>query len=133
MKKIFILSAIVLIGYFQSKAQNILTTPLTWSVTQLTDLNTNATQSYQCTFQTNGTQTIQWVQKKLTTGLEITSTSGTWSDVSAYGKMVFNITADGETGSITFEKDETGTSITIDLSQSGQTRLRQRYMVTNVQ
>jgi hypothetical protein len=65
--------------------------------------------------------------------LEITGTSGAWGDLNADGKVVFNVAADGETGSITFEKDATGIFITLDLSQSGQARLRQRYMVSNVQ
>lgn len=133
MKKIYILITTVLISYFQLKAQNVLVTPLTWTVSQLTDLNNNKTMAYQCTFQTNGTQSIQWVQKKMTSQLEVTRISGTWPEVNTDGIVVFDISVEGETGTLTFAKDSEGTSITIDLSQSGQTRLRHRYMVTKLQ
>ncbi|MBI1767621.1 MAG: hypothetical protein HYR67_04530 [Bacteroidetes bacterium] len=131
MKKLLLFTVLSAM-FLTSQAQNILTTPLSWSVTQLNDLNTNATMAYQCTFKTYGTQSMQWVQKKATTTLEVTSTSGTWTNVNANGKMVFKISAEGETGSLTFEKSAVGTYITIDLSQSGQTRLRQSYTVGSI-
>jgi hypothetical protein len=132
MKKILII-IIVMIGYFQSKAQNVLTTPLTWSVTELNDLNTNKIASYMCSFKTSGTTEILWVQKNnYTRKLEVQQTTGTWMDVSAEGQVVYSISEDSDTGTLTFERTSSGIYITLDLSQGTQPRLRQKYSVVQV-
>ncbi len=134
MKKIASLAMFMIASHFTLLGQNISTTPLAWTVSQMRDLNSNKDQTnYSCTFLTNGTAAIQWVQKNdFTTTLAVSSISGTWTNVQQPGKAVFNITADSETGTITFERTATDTSISLDLSQGTGTRLRLKYIVSQV-
>ena len=118
---------------FASQAQDILTTQLIWSVTQLTDLNTSKSASYTCSFKTNGTQQILWVQKNnYIRTLEVQQTMGTWTNVSRTGQVTYSIAEDSDTGTLTFERTSTGIFITLDLSQGTEPHLRQRFSVDQV-
>ena len=116
------------------QAQDIATTSLTWKVNQLKDLNTTASMPYMCSFNTGGGNQIEWLQKNnFNTTLTVTGTTGTWANVSATGEKVYSISIDGEPGKLTFEKDATGTYITLDLSQGGGKHLKHRYTVAKVE
>src|SRR5579859_7048515 len=105
MKKLFFLAVLTTMAP-ALKAQDISSSSLAWNVSQLNDLNTNATTAYQCTFKTNGGDTITWVQKgNYTTSINVTATTGVWTDVSTIGKVVYSVSLEGEPGTITFERD----------------------------
>ena len=133
MKKILIL-ILFFVGTDKLIAQNIATTPLIWTVTQLKDLNTNTETSYQCTFSTHGNQTIIWAQKNGTynTNIEVQAVSGSWNNVATVGSVTYTITMEGDSGTLQFEKTTSGTYITIDLVQPGSKNLRHRYTVSQV-
>jgi len=114
--------------------QDVRSTGLRWTVSGLNDLRSAKSDLYSCVFETNGTRSISWKQKNglYITTLNITSVEGTWSDFKANGSIIYNITVEGQSGSLTFEKDDSGMKITIDLSQPSGTRLRHRYSVVNI-
>ena len=133
MKKLFLLTVLMTTALVVLRAQDISTSSLSWTVTQLTDLNTNITAPYTCTFKTGGTAEILWVQKNnYTRKLEVQHVTGTWTDVSAPGQAVYSIAEDGDTGTVTFERTSSGIYITLNLSQGAQPRLRQKYSVAQV-
>ena len=116
------------------QAQDIRTTKLVWTVTALSDINTNKNSAYTCVFETNGQQAIAWKQKNgaYNTSFAVTQLTGTWANVQADGQVVYDITLDGETGTLTFARNATGIFITLDLSQAGGSRLKHRYTVGQV-
>ena len=113
-------------------AQNMSTQKLNWSVNQLLDLNTNKSSGYNCTFATKGNDAISWTQKSYVTSLTVTGTSGTWTDVSKTGKVIYQVNWEGSAGTLTFERDTTGLWITIDIDQGSGSRLKQRFTVAQV-
>lgn len=116
-----------------AKAQDIMKTKLTWKVGQLTDLNTNKNQVYQCSFITNGNQPIEWVQKNnYVRTLTVTRTSGTWTDVKNQGKVVFEVVEEGEVGTLTVERSTVGLSIKMERQQGQLSKLNQRFLVNSV-
>jgi len=121
-------------GCLAAIAQNPQTTHLHWSVTQLTDLNTNKPQSYTCSFETNGLQPINWIQKSgaFITLLSVEATSGSWTDINNPGVLTYSIQTDDSSGTLTFERSGSGYNITIDLSLPGGQRLHNRYTVSSV-
>jgi hypothetical protein len=103
-----------------SLAQNIGNARLRWSAAGMEDVSTGATVgSYTCTFETHGTRTAYWRQKNgsYATALTVKGMEGTWADVTAEGKATFHIVADGQTGTLVFEKGASGTFATLRLAQ----------------
>lgn len=127
------IAALFVSAALASQAQNA-STKLSWQVQGLTDLNTNKMEStYACTFATNGSAPLQWLQKgNYTTTLTVQSINGTWADVKLAGKIVFNIGIDSESGTLTFERTPTELTATLDLSQSSRPRLKMKYTITQV-
>jgi len=129
-KIIFFLFSVCL--FTSTMAQNMATDSITWNVVQLRDLTSNATVNYQCQFKTHATQPIYWIQDDWVTPLTIQSVSGSWINVQVNGKITFQITTDGESGSLVFERTASGVTISIDLSQAGTSRLRHQYLVDQI-
>jgi VCBS repeat-containing protein len=127
------ISACFVLATLASQAQNANTTT-NWQVQGLTDLNTNKVDgNYQCTFITNGSAPVQWLQKgDYTTSFTVQSINGTWADVKVVGKIVFNISLDTEGGTLTFERTPSNLTTTLDLSQGSGPRLKMKYTITQV-
>lgn len=112
--------------------QNIATDTLTWQVIQLHDMNSNAIVNYQCQFKTNGSSTIQWVQDDLTSDIAVTAQTGTWTNITNNGKVTYQITVEGNSGTLAFERTAEGVTISIDISQESGGRLKHIYKVEQV-
>jgi hypothetical protein len=134
MKKITTLAICLLAAVPLLPAQDVSTAPLVWSVNQLKDLNTQKEQgTYTCTFATHGTAPLQWVQQNnYITTFTVKKISGSWTNVQQPGRAVFEIAADTETGTLTFERTATGLTATLDLSQGTRPRLKMSYSVAQV-
>ena len=106
---------------------------LTWKVDKLTDLKTNNSFDYSCTFQTMGNKDITWVQGKGTVinTLQVSKTEGTWADVSQPGSITYSITLGEKSGIIRFERNADGLSVTVDFSSTN--GLIHNYHVTTIQ
>jgi hypothetical protein len=101
-----------------TQAQNILSDKIQWNTSTLTDLNHNKTESSTtCQFVTSGNQ-INWVQGSgsYIVSFTMTGTSGAWSDLTKPGSVNFSVISGALTGTITFSKDTSGTSIKLVLS-----------------
>lgn len=115
-----------------AQAQDITKENMQWEVTQLKDLHSGESMEYQCTFNTYGAKRITWVQKgNYIIEFEVKRVSGKWKDIDALGTVVYNVSADGDEGTITFEKDRSGTTISMDLSQEANARLQHLFKVSN--
>lgn len=117
------------------EAQNIRSARLIWSVSHLHDLNTPDTVTYQCTFETYGEGAIQWKQKggAFVMTFQVTSVSGQWSDVAQPGQVTYGIMAEGEGGTLRFEKNASGTFIILTFDASGASPpVHHRYVVSQI-
>ena len=131
MKYLIAIAALISI---QGYSQDIKSSSITWTVNQLNDLSTGKSISYWCLFKTSSGQSIVWEQNKgYTINFDVVSTTGSWTNVSTTGKLTYNVTSDGDDGTIIFEKDQTGVYITLDWAQGSGDRLRRKYTVTNVE
>lgn len=110
-------------------AQDISKAPLTWSVNKLNDLNSQATVPYSCTFQTNGMDPIVWDQSSEDFTLTINRIDGNWNNIKVSGAIVYHVNLDGTTGTLKFERSNSGTFITLELPQE---RIKHRYSVLRV-
>jgi hypothetical protein len=115
-------------------AQDIASAPLVWQVDQMTDLKTNESFAYQCTFQTNGKQPIQWFQKNktITTMLNIVSQSGAWTNITSVGNSTYQISQGDLSGTALFERTASGIFITIDLTAGNPKAMKTRFRVTTI-
>ncbi|MCZ8070291.1 MAG: hypothetical protein O9311_08045 [Cytophagales bacterium] len=114
-------------------AQDIRTAHLKWTVAGMHDVDNNTfVPSYTCTFETNGTGATYWKQKNgsYSTKYTVQNITGTWADVATDGIATFNVIADGESGTLKFEKNSNGTRITLDLSQPDGSRNVYTFTVT---
>jgi hypothetical protein len=87
-------------------AQNIETQTLTWQIAQVQDVNTGESQSSENeTLVSYGSQKVEW---KDATGIKhtyiVNKTSGTWSNTSQSGSMIYQVDSGDKSGTITFER-----------------------------
>ncbi len=132
MKTLIIISLLIIPVTLLS--QDIKTTNLAWSVSGLNDLRTSKSENYACTFETRGAGDILWKQRggSYLTTLRVSSVDGDWTDVKNPGQVVYRISVDGQTGTLTFERNDSGLFVTLDLSQSRSERMRHRLSVGQV-
>jgi len=114
--------------------QNIAAVNLEWAADHTTDLRTDASASFSCTFITNGTEGVTWLQKngEISTAFSVTGTEGTWTNVASQGTFTYQLTRDGKSGFMTVEKNGEGTFITLDFSESGAFAIKRRFRIASV-
>lgn len=116
---------------YQVQAQNIRTTNLNWTATQMADGSN--TISNASVFQTTPT-TIIWVQNRnYVRQFDITATNGTWNNVNANGKISFSITDGDDTGNMIFQRTSSGVTVSLDLSQGTSQRLVRKFTIGTIQ
>lgn len=114
-------------------AQDISTSNLNWKVDSLVDLSTNEGFEYACTFETSGQGNISWNQKGgFTSTLNVNSQEGTWTNVQANGSVVYSVTYEEETGTIRFERTDSGWRIKLLLGPPNLPSLKHEYIVSVV-
>lgn len=116
-----------------SFAQDIGTSHIRWAVVGMEDVDNNKqVPAYTCTFETNGSNAAYWRQKNGTysTKFTVQRIDGTWANIANEGQATFSITADGQTGTLLFEKNSKGTFITLDLSQPDGSRNVYKFTAT---
>lgn len=125
---------LVLIFSLPTFSQDITQTGLIWKVNSLIDQQSGQSIAYGCTFQTNGTGDISWVQKNqsFTSILSVVGYTGTWANIEIPGRLMFQIQSEGESGTLEFVKNIDGTFIKLDLSQGNTTRMRYDFKVVEV-
>ena len=130
MKRIFISILLCLLAD-GLQAQDMNSSKLSWVVTQLNDEKTQMATSYNCVFETDGKQNIFWKQGSgsYTVTMIVTRVNGSWPDIKAIGKVEYEISMEGETGTLTFERLTAGVFITLDL---GGSNFHHKYSVSQV-
>lgn len=113
-------------------AQDIRTTPITWTVNQLTDLTSNEVVNYSCVFVTQGTAPIKWDQQSEDVTLMVERLNGEWNNIETPGKVTFDVILDGARGTLQVQRTGQGIFITLEFKQSGGKGLRHRYTVATV-
>lgn len=134
MKKNSLLPLLCLIALFEASGQSTAAKRLSWNVNKLEDLNTNKNSDYKCTFVTNGFTDIKWSQGNgdYITQFEVKDITGSWSDVSATGKVVCQVKSDEFNGEITFERTSQNVFITLYLDQPKGRSIHHRYSVSSI-
>jgi len=132
--KALIISAFVSILAIDATAQDIRSAHLTWTVDQLLDTQTQDTVTYTCTFATQGSAAVVWSQRNGTyvTTLPVQTLTGEWSNISVPGQVVYTITLEGESGTLTVGRDAAGLFIKLDVISSESWALHHRYFVQTV-
>jgi hypothetical protein len=114
--------------------QNIVQTPLTWKINALTDQASNKTPPYACSFKTNGSRDILWMQKngQFNTTLAVSDFTGSWANIDSIGVIKYSISAGAERGSISFERTIEGIFVYLVLSQGKEKSLKYKFSVLEV-
>ncbi len=114
--------------------QDILQTNLRWNSASTINLKTNESSSYSCSFISSSSE-IQWLQKNGTRvkHFAVTSTSGSWLNISTNGTISFQVTEGSIAGVITIAKDGEGTSVTLDFTAQHPDAIKQRFWISSVQ
>lgn len=116
-------------------SQNIVTANLVWETDQATDLQTQSTSSYKAQFKTNGSTSVEWVQRKgqMTTLYNVEHVEGEWADISTSGSITYFLTRNDKSAKMIIEKKSSGTFITLDFSVPGEFNSLQKFHVQSVQ
>lgn len=132
MSKLFLL--LVIVSPLLLQAQNVATTSLRWTCNQTTDLRTGNTTTYSCAFITNGAGTVSWLQRggQMATRYTITSTEGSWNDVSTNGSFTYLLSRDGKSGRLVVRRSGDELTLTLDFSESGEFNVKQQFRVSEV-
>lgn len=112
--KIILLFSFVLLNCYPGLAQDPKAVTIHWTLGQGKDLLTNQSFEYSGSFVTHGDQPIQWNQKSVSSTFSVSSITGTWTDISSPGQLVFAVTQDGASGVINFRRDSSGLYITME-------------------
>jgi hypothetical protein len=125
---------ILLVSVTYGLAQDIASSHLRWTVNQLTDLNTGKVQSYSATFETNGTQSIQWIQKNGSNAsqLAVQNLTGSWTNILNNGQVMYTILWEDLPGTLQIERSNAGMTITIDVGLENGKRMHNTYTVSAV-
>jgi fibronectin type 3 domain-containing protein len=102
---------------------------ITWSATADTNLNTSETFSRNATFVTYGQSKVELVNGVKARVFTVTSIDGDWADLSQPGKLIYQITFRDLAGLITIVRDESGLTLTLDMSQSSSDGIKNQYSI----
>ena len=121
---------ITITGFSQDIAQ----TSLTWKVNYLNDQASQQSLPYACSFKTNGSQDILWMQRngQFTSTLNVSGLNGSWANIDSVGTVSYSITSGTESGSIAFERTIEGIFVYLTLSQSTAQSLSYKFSVSEV-
>jgi hypothetical protein len=134
MRTSIIIAVLVLQMLFPAKGQDILQVNLRWNSGSTINLKANESSNYSCTFISSSSE-IQWLQKNGTRvkHFAITSVSGTWSDITTNGSVVFQVTEGSIPGVITIAKNGEGTSVTLDFTGHSGDAIKQQFWISSVE
>lgn len=99
---------------------DVITNQINWHATRATNLDNPGDQfKFICDFVTHGNNSIKWIQKGAagTTDFVVNSIEGEWKDTSKDGQIVFRVSQDETSGSITIKRKTGKTIISMDLGE----------------
>ena len=132
----YIILILLLSGLTMAKlqGQDVRSAGLTWTVTTIKDLDTGDSKAFGCTFESNGIGNILWKQNAggYVRTLVTQTVTGSFPNVTAIGQLTYNISEDGDTGTVIFERNSSGVFITLDISDGTGPRISNKYTVFSV-
>jgi hypothetical protein len=128
----FLFLALCVVGWMTTEAQQISTDTLTWNVDGLIDVVTQTETSYTCQFTTLASSSVDWAQKAGAKVYQFTvsSTEGTWSDISSDGQFTYYVNFHSYSGSLVFARSSGETTIWLTLNADGQQGINEKFIVT---
>ena len=102
---------------------------ITWTSSESVDLQTGNTYHKTLKFETDGDRSID-IPNRLLTNIEVTRVDGTWTDVALPGKLVYYVLLNGTEATVTIEKNDTGTYITIETVLSSPDGIHRKFTIS---
>lgn len=101
-----------------------------WTVSAFDNTQTNEHVTYACSFETHSDK-IKWIQKggARITEFQITSQTNSWSNIQETGEVTYQVTLDGNSGSIRFYRESGQLFIETNLQVEGKNTLPFKFMV----
>jgi hypothetical protein len=97
------------LAVYALQAQNITTEKLSWHVFYVNDMNTGGqVLSENEKLDTYGSERIEWYDAdgSIKNTFQVNKISGTWSNVSNNGYIIYQVTRDSKSGTLTFERSK---------------------------
>jgi hypothetical protein len=119
--KYIVSSFVAVLLTFQLHAQNIQTTAIEWNINSTFDVEQGAITDETTRVVSSSTQ-ITWYapDNNIRKTMSITGATGTWTNVSSNGSIIFNVTCEESSGIVQFWKADGQTRIRIHLvNESG--------------
>jgi hypothetical protein len=105
-----------------------MTHTITWNSVSATNQADGKEVTYNCSFKTYASQSVDWIQGSHVSSFTITTTNGQWIDASQDGKITFTVLSGSITG--TFEFSSTGGQYSVHLILYVDGKLDQDYVFT---
>lgn len=114
----------------KSQSPRIQSDSIAWHINGMNDLVSDVSVTYQCTFVTHGTESVNWIQDNgnFIMYFSVTSTVGEWSDLSEDGSITYNLSGDGLTGQLEISRSTGAVSAHFQLS-GGMHEINHRYPI----
>lgn len=103
-----------------------------WTVTAFDNIERNEHVAYSCSFETHNDK-IKWIQKggARVTEFQIVSKTTSWSNIEDAGEVTYQISLDGNTGSIRFYRASGQLAIETNLQVGATNSLPFKFIVTS--
>jgi hypothetical protein len=136
MNRVIIFIAVFLTAIISdARAQSLSPTQdtLVWQVDQITDILSDTIMSYQASFESYGSQRIEWIQQQSNpTVFEIESVDGSWTDVESNGTLAYSIHYQNKAGEMSVTRSTNGIVISLRFNAEGIVPMNLQFRVTAV-
>jgi len=114
--------------------QNPINSRLTWSASEVTNVQTSATKGTKSQFVTIDDESVELIQKggQRRTVFTVTHVEGSWRSVSRTGQIVYTLQLNDKTGTLTLERNQNGLFATMDFSRQGEYTSILRFRIASV-
>jgi len=127
--KFFVVSACVVLTAWNASAQNILTNHIDWYSSSSSELHNNIAMSVASKITTGVGNVISLERDGVTTTFNVSGTTGTWTNISNDGLMVYNVKYQNRSGVITVQRANGAVSVTIDFTVSAPEAMKQKIVI----
>jgi hypothetical protein len=115
-------------------AQDVRKSTITWISSKNVNNADNATSIFACSFVSHADQKIDWNQRNgaYVTSYAVTSVRGSWSDISADGQIVYQVTNGELAGTVTLSRLNGTSTIRMSLSLNGKPSFDFSFLIDSV-
>lgn len=131
---ILILLAVAAPVGVMAQSGNILTQTRTWNSETGVDLVTTDTVSVQMEFTSFSADRIEYKSPGGSVQIfDITSTEGSWTDISQTGSIIYHVTIHNQNGIIILERTAAGVFLTVDMSAAAAGGIKMKYTISSIE